>query len=68
MDMLEKKYDARRPAETLSQWIKRILPNANQLYEIIALHYRYRFSLNSNKQTAKQELISKVNEQTMSIN
>ncbi len=68
MDILEKKYDARRPAETLSQWIKRILPDANQLYEIIALHYRYRFSLNSNKQTARQELISKVNEQTMSIN
>lgn len=59
---LEKQKDNRSPGETLTTWIKRILPNEDreQYIELIKLHYHYRFNPVSNKVRDKQLIIEKL--------
>ena len=61
---LEKQIDTRYPGETLTAWIKRILPEyGKQDYiELINLHYAYRFNPASNKEQDKEKLVRKLNE------
>jgi protein-glutamine gamma-glutamyltransferase len=53
---LEQDADARLPGETLSNWIKRILPisKAEKYIDLINLHNCYRFNPASDKQQDKQ--------------
>ena len=57
---LEQKADKRLPGETLTKWIKRILPKekSEKYRELIKKHNRYRFSPDSDKLNDK-ELIKK---------
>lgn len=49
---LEQQADKRLPGETLSKWIKRILPNdkSEKYQDLIKQHNRYRFNPNSDKE------------------
>jgi len=58
---LEQDTDKRLPGETLSKWIKRILPieKAEKYSELIKLHNRYRFNPTSNKRLDKESILKK---------
>ena len=55
---LEQQIAARKPGETLTHWLRRILPDEpDQGYmDIIKLHYRYRFKPGGNKAADKESI------------
>ena len=56
LEQLGKDADKRLPGETLTKWVKRILPveKTERYFDVIKLHNRYRFDPASDKRQDKQ--------------
>ncbi len=66
LEQLEKEADSRLPGETLTKWVKRILPveKTKRYFDVIDLHNRYRFNPESDKQQEKRSLMDAVSRLT----
>tara|TARA_R110000782_G_scaffold73615_5_gene147290 strand:+ start:1678 stop:3669 length:1992 start_codon:yes stop_codon:yes gene_type:complete len=66
IEKLELKIDGRQPGETLTRWIKRILPDtkAEQYYPLITLHNAYRFNPLGDKKAEKKRISDTLDSQT----
>jgi protein-glutamine gamma-glutamyltransferase len=66
LKQLEHEVDSRQPGETLFTWIKRILPEAKaqQYYDLIKTHNRYRFNPISDKQQDKELITASIDSLT----
>lgn len=60
IERLNQGETCREKSETLTQWIKRIMPD-EELLELLALHYRYRFDPAGLGETEKAKLFSMAN-------
>ncbi len=62
IQQLEIQFDKRRPGESLSKWLDRILniENRKKYVELIQLHYQYRFKPDADRNLLRKKLLRQI--------